>query len=514
MAGLFKIRDDETMTGSKSNSGQQANTQGGTVGQLKSGGSNTSIGSSYTYDKGQSGSNTGGSGTFSKAADVVGNTIQGVSKVVNAVGSSDVLGSLDLLNGGNASVLAAGAAGAFGLGAAGIGAAVGTGVGLVTSLISAGQYVKAQKEIKRLMEEVPEYKRSPELQSLFDEIETLKNSPPEYQDQYKELVEGRLDALLNREDFSYDFTQDPTYQNYRDQYIREGKLAMQDTVADVAALSGGYGNSYAASAGSQAYQEYLSGLNDVIPELQQQAFQRYQYEGQELANQFEAARSLRQDDLNKWYTTEYQPYTDKVNMAFQQAAMLSDEEWNAWLYNEYQPWAMEYGYAQQDKNNAAANFMAGGQMIAGSLTDFGTTAAGIGMDFANVAMENYQFQQQNKRAQEEFDQQMKEAKAAYEAKYGVNLSAGGNGSDSKQVYTPIPKEYEQGDTPIPKDYEQPTPNSDERYELTYDDVTYALKSKGVNAGVMTRDEFNRRNKTAGSTYQDYLKDMLNKYIKE
>ena len=82
--------------------------------------------------------------------------------------------------------------------------------------------------------------------------------------------------VLNRKEFSYDFNTDPFYQNYKDQYVRGGKMAMLDTQAGAAALSGGYGNSYAATAGNQAYQQYLSQLNNVIPELYDAAYNRYQ----------------------------------------------------------------------------------------------------------------------------------------------------------------------------------------------------------------------------------------------
>ncbi len=87
---------------------------------------------------------------------------------------------------------------------------------------------------------------------------------------------------LNREAFSYDYTKDPTYQHYRNRYTVEGRRAMEDTVGVVTSLTGGYGNSYAQTAGQQSYRQYLQRLNDVIPELYDNAYRRYQAEGEAL----------------------------------------------------------------------------------------------------------------------------------------------------------------------------------------------------------------------------------------
>lgn len=94
-----------------------------------------------------------------------------------------------------------------------------------------------------------------------------------------------MDKILNREKFSYDFNGDAFYQQYKDKYIKQGKMAMQDTIGQASAMTGGYGNSYAATAGNQAYQAHLENLNDVIPELYQMALDRYNQEGQDLHNQ-------------------------------------------------------------------------------------------------------------------------------------------------------------------------------------------------------------------------------------
>ena len=105
---------------------------------------------------------------------------------------------------------------------------------------------------------------------------TEKARPAAYTSKYGTQITGLADAIANRKGFSYDYTKDALYQNYKDQYQRQAQLGMQNATAQAAALSGGYGNSYAATAGNLAYQENMSALNNIIPSLYEAAYNRYQ----------------------------------------------------------------------------------------------------------------------------------------------------------------------------------------------------------------------------------------------
>ena len=50
-------------------------------------------------------------------------------------------------------------------------------------------------------------------------------------------------------------------------YVKNGKKAMLDTIANATALTGGYANSYAVSAGNQSYNDYLNNLNEIALDL-------------------------------------------------------------------------------------------------------------------------------------------------------------------------------------------------------------------------------------------------------
>lgn len=107
-----------------------------------------------------------------------------------------------------------------------------------------------------------------------------------YQSKWDEQLTGLLDQITNRKPFQYDVNADALYQMYKDQYVQQGRMAMQDTMGQAATMTGGYGNSYAQNVGQQAYQGYLQELTAKIPELAQVAQEQYNQEGQDLYNRY------------------------------------------------------------------------------------------------------------------------------------------------------------------------------------------------------------------------------------
>ena len=71
--------------------------------------------------------------------------------------------------------------------------------------------------------------------------------------------------------FRYNADEDPLYRQLADRYAQMGQQASRNVQGQAAALTGGYGNSYAAQGGNQAYQQYLTALNDQLPSLQANA---------------------------------------------------------------------------------------------------------------------------------------------------------------------------------------------------------------------------------------------------
>ena len=138
-------------------------------------------------------------------------------------------------------------------------------------------------------------------------------TPGTYASKYGANIENLLSQIQNRK-FEYDMNADPLYQQYRDQYVRGGNLAMRDAAAQAAALTGGYGSSYATTAASQAYDNYLSGLNSKALELYNIAAQDYNTETNNLYNQLNEYNQLENQNYNQWRDAEEAKFqADQVN---------------------------------------------------------------------------------------------------------------------------------------------------------------------------------------------------------
>lgn len=120
--------------------------------------------------------------------------------------------------------------------------------------------------------------------------------PKTTEELYQELLEKgnaaqqQANDLLaqydNRPAFSYDPNTDGLYQAYKNQYVHQGRRAMEDTMGQAAGLTGGYGSTYGQSVGNQAYNEYLTKLNAEIPALYGQARSAYDAEGQRMLDRY------------------------------------------------------------------------------------------------------------------------------------------------------------------------------------------------------------------------------------
>lgn len=98
---------------------------------------------------------------------------------------------------------------------------------------------------------------------------------PTYENVFAQQQKDLLDRILNREDFSWSKETDPQWSSYKKSYLREGDRATANALAQASAASGGRPSSYAVNAATQAGDYYATKLNDVIPTLYQQAYERY-----------------------------------------------------------------------------------------------------------------------------------------------------------------------------------------------------------------------------------------------
>lgn len=118
--------------------------------------------------------------------------------------------------------------------------------------------------------------------------------------------------IMNREDFSYDMSKDTLWQNALASAMESGKTAMADTMGQAAALTGGYGSSYATAAAAGTYNQYISDIYDNLPQYYQMALNQYEMEGNELYNRYNLVDSQYQQEYNE----KQNDYSNAMNEYF------------------------------------------------------------------------------------------------------------------------------------------------------------------------------------------------------
>ena len=197
------------------------------------------------------------------------------------------------------------------------------------------------------------------------------NAPGEYQSNWQAQLNETLDKILNREKFSYDLNGDALYQQYKDQYMLQGQKAMMDTMGQVAAMNGGYGSSYAQTAGQQTYQGYLQQLNDRVPELYQLALNQYNQEGQDLYNQYGLYADKEEQEYGRYRDT-VSDYNTELERLINEARYQGETEYNQYMDKTNMDYTM-YSDAKEDAFNLATSYIAAGIMPSSNVL----AAAGI-----------------------------------------------------------------------------------------------------------------------------------------
>lgn len=159
---------------------------------------------------------------------------------------------------------------------------------------------------------------------------------PKYDNRYDSTQQALLSKIIDREPFSYDAAEDPSYAAYKKEYLREGQRAARNAVAETAARSAGIPSSYAATAASQAADYYAAKLSDALPTLYQQAFERYMDEQGLKYRDLSAVNDLEQADYSKYqqqlkqYNADrdqsYKEYLDRYDMLMKNIAAYEDAD--------------------------------------------------------------------------------------------------------------------------------------------------------------------------------------------
>ena len=172
---------------------------------------------------------------------------------------------------------------------------------------------------------------------------------------YTDQIKDMMNQILNREDFEYDVDNDQLFQQALASAMRSGQSAMQDTIGQASALTGGYGSTYATSAGNQAYNAFIEDAYNNLPEYYQMAMEAYQMEGQEMYNQLGMLQAADESEWNKMYSS--------WDANFKNAQTIWNQDFSTWeagvnqAYNSAQLQIAEHGQLVDDAYKAySANF--------------------------------------------------------------------------------------------------------------------------------------------------------------
>lgn len=317
----------------------------------------------------------------------------------------------------------------------------------------------------------------------------MAQKPGAYQSTWEGQLNDVIAQILNRDKFSYDLNGDMIYQQYADQYITQGKLVAMDTMGQAAAMTGGYGNSFAQTAGQQAYQGYLQQLNDVVPELYGMALDQYNQEGQNLYNRAGLMAQMEDQEYSR-YMDQLTNYYTELGMAQDEARYQSEQDYAKWAddlnirYGQYrdsvadQQWQDQFDeqvrqYDQQYALQAGKSSGSGGS---------GGSGGGGGRYTANPGF-----------SKEEILAIQKQAGIAEDGIWGPDTA----------------KAYDNGIRP---DSGTPTGFTGS----TYSEAVAYMKANGISdaANIMTREEWSRRKASYQATGQGSSEVIYNGSYKE
>ena len=217
--------------------------------------------------------------------------------------------------------------------------------------------------------------------------------------EYQKLRDEYLKRAADME-WNYNPDEDPVWQAYQKQYRREGQRATEDTLGRAAAMTGGMPSSYAVTAAGQAGNYYASQLSDKLPQLYQDAYNRYLQEYQRQLGLSDAYAGFDQTEYSRYLDalkqanyeneTAYDRYRDTIS------DRRYDQEWaqqlreyadtQNWKATEWQQYLREYGdklsqtekeWAMQQAQQAAKNATPASYAYSqdGSVYDFSTALA-------------------------------------------------------------------------------------------------------------------------------------------
>lgn len=224
-------------------------------------------------------------------------------------------------------------------------------------------------------------------------LEAGQTQKPTYAGTFDKQLADLYQQISTRPQFQYDVNADPLYQQYKDNFMQQGKLAMRDTMGRAAALTGGYGSSYGQAVGQQAYDASLKDLAAAIPELYGAALDAYKDKGDNLLQMYGLIGDQRdteynryRDDLGDWTRErdfQKQLETEQYNRRISEERAAENKQQQ--LYSNLYAMIKASGYMPTDAELQAAGMTReGAQAIAAEFQ------RGVDLENRNQALKEWQ----------------------------------------------------------------------------------------------------------------------------
>lgn len=272
-------------------------------------------------------------------------------------------------------------------------------------------------------------------------LSQLSSGRTSYTDQIKDM----MSKIQNREDFQYDVSTDTLFQQSLASAMASGQTAMQDTIGQASALTGGYASTYATSAGNQAYNSYIQDAYNNLPEYYQMAMEAYQMEGQDMYNQLAM--------LNEADASEYQRMYDSWNANFTNTQQMYAQEYGAWqdsVNNAYQSAGLQLNEHGQRYDQAFNTYSAlqnqANTLYAQEFQKWQNEVANA-LSYAGMQQNDYWNTKEFNESQRQFDESQAQSQSQFVSKYDYN---GDGNVDSKDIE--LQRQWEKEDAYI-KNYD-------------------------------------------------------------
>lgn len=266
----------------------------------------------------------------------------------------------------------------------------------------AGMSEATQKQLQQAQTGYQPNEKTQAAQQSLQQVQAQR--PQTYNSKYSAALDGILEQIQNPKDFKYSFNDDELFKSYADVLTQQAKQASLNAQGQAAALTGGYGNSYAQAAGQQAYQQAILPLYDRGMELASMARQNYENDRANTYNQLAALQGMDESEYGRYRDTMADWRQDEQN------AQENYRYENEFGYNTYADMlnrAMNIGAMEADSYRADQDEAYRRDSLAQNQAQFEATNK---LDWAQL-----------EEKQREFDADLSEEQRQYNQNYAMNL---------------------------------------------------------------------------------------------